>query len=131
MGKEDYLTRQISQLEYFLRKMAEKLIGAKNNDELSETVSVVNFKLKEQFNFDLGILDSILDENLIEFLIQKESFNHENFELFADVLIKIDKEKYAKKALQIYSYVNQITATFSFERDSKIKELINLNNSKN
>ncbi|EKT4552235.1 hypothetical protein JE945_001385, partial [Flavobacterium psychrophilum] len=46
-----------------------------------------------------------------------------NIELFADVLVKIDKEKYAKKALQIYNYVNQITATFSFERDLKIKEI--------
>lgn len=124
MGKEDFLTRQINQLGFVLKKILEKLTGTKSNDELSETVSVVNFKLNEQLDFDLGILETISDENLIEFLTQKEGFNHENLELFADILIKMDKEKYAKKALQIYNYVNRMTATFSLERDSKIKELM-------
>ena len=124
MGKEDYLTRQINQLGFVLKKILEKLTGIKNNDELSETVSVVNFKLNENLGFNLNILDPISDENLVEFLIQKDAFNHSNIELFADILIKIDKEKYAKKSLQIYNHVNQITATFSFERDSKIKELM-------
>ncbi|SFA74217.1 hypothetical protein SAMN05660845_0324 [Flavobacterium swingsii] len=124
MGKEDYLTRQINQLGFVLKKILEKLTRTKSSDGLSETVSVVNFKLNEQLGFDLEILDTISDDNLIEFLTQKEGFNHENLELFADILIKMDKEKYAKKALQIYNYVNQATATFSFERDFKIKELM-------
>ena len=124
MGKEDYLTRQINQLGFVLRKILEKLTGTKNGDELAEVVSVVNSKLKEELGFDLAILDTISDENLIEFLLVKESFSIENIELFTDILIEIDKDKYAKKALQLYNYVNQITATFSFERDLKIKELI-------
>ncbi len=124
MGKEDYLTRQINQLGFVLKKILEKLTGTKGSDGLSETVSVVNFKLDEQLDFDLEILDAIPDENIIEFLMRKEVFNYGNLELFADILIKIDKEKYAKKALQIYNYVNKITATFSFERDFKIKELM-------
>ena len=124
MGKEDHLTRQINQLGFVLSKMLEMLAGAKNNDDLSETVSVVNFKLKEKLDFDLEILETISEENFIEFLTQNEGFNSSNIELFADILIKIDKEKYAKKALEIYNYVNRITATFSFERDLKIKELM-------
>ncbi|MEO8236108.1 MAG: hypothetical protein ABI549_11885 [Flavobacterium sp.] len=124
MGKEDHLTRQINQLGFVLSKILEMLVGTKNSDELSERVSEVNSKLKEKLDFNLEILDTISDENIIEFLIQKEGFNHSNIELFADILIKIDKEKYAKKALEIYNYVNQITATFSFERDLKIKELM-------
>ena len=124
MGKEDHLTRQINQLGFVLGKMLEMLTGAKSKDELSETVSVVNFKLNEKLDFNLEILDTISDENLIVFLTQKEGFNHSNIGLFADILIKIDKDKYAKKALQIYNHINQITATFSFERDLKIKELM-------
>ena len=124
MGKEDHLTRQINQLGFVLSKMLEMLAGAKNNDDLSETVSVVNFKLKEKLDFDLEILETISEENFIEFLTQNEGFNSSNIELFADILIKIDKEKYAKKTLEIYNYVNRITATFSFERDLKIKELM-------
>ena len=124
MGKEDHLTRQINQLGFVLKKILEKLTGTKNNDGLSERVSEVNFKLKELLDFDLEILDTISDENIIEFLTQKEGFNYSNIELFADILIKIEKEKYTNKALQIYNYVNYITATFSFERDLKIKELM-------
>jgi hypothetical protein len=124
MGKEDHLTRQINQLGFVLKKILEKLTGIKSNDGLSERVSEVNFKLKELLDFDLEILDTISDENIIEFLTQKEGFNYSNIELFADILIKIEKEKYANKALQIYNYVNYITATFSFERDLKIKELM-------
>jgi hypothetical protein len=124
MGKEDHLTRQINQLGFVLKKILEKLTGTKSNDGLSERVSEVNFKLKELLDFDLEILDTISDENIIEFLTKKEGFNYSNIELFADILIKIEKEKYANKALQIYNYVNYITATFSFERDLKIKELM-------
>ena len=124
MGKEDHLTRQINQLGFFLRKIAEKLTGTKNGDELSETVSVVNFKLNEQLGFDLAIFDAISDDAIVEFLIKKEGFNHANIELFADILVGIDNDKYAKKALLIYHYVNQVTATFSFDRDLKIKKSI-------
>ncbi|EKT4519876.1 hypothetical protein [Flavobacterium psychrophilum] len=123
MRKEDYLTTQINQLGYVLKRILEKLTGTKSNDQLGVVWVVDNFKLKEKLGFDLAILDTISDENLIPFLITKEGFNYSNIELFADVLVKIDKEKYAKKALQIYNYVNQITATFSFERDLKIKEI--------
>ncbi|AIG30276.1 hypothetical protein SL053_001644 [Flavobacterium psychrophilum] len=123
MRKEDYLTTQINQLGYVLKRILEKLTGTKSNDQLGVVWVVDNFKLKEKLGFDLAILDTISDENLIPFLITKEGFNDSNIELFADVLVKIDKEKYAKKALQIYNYVNQITATFSFERDLKIKEI--------
>ena len=72
MGKEDHLTRQINQLGFVLGKMLEMLTGAKNKDELYETVSVVNFKLDEKLGFNFEILDAISDENIIEFLIQKE-----------------------------------------------------------
>ncbi|EKT4545739.1 hypothetical protein ACLH3Q_002324 [Flavobacterium psychrophilum] len=123
MRKEDYLTTQINQLGYVLKRILEKLTGTKSNDQLGVVWVVDNFKLKEKLGFDLAILDTISGENLIPFLITKEGFNDSNIELFADVLVKIDKEKYAKKALQIYNYVNQITATFSFERDLKIKEI--------
>ncbi|EPE9900452.1 conserved hypothetical protein [Flavobacterium psychrophilum] len=123
MRKEDYLTTQINQLGYVLKRILEKLTGTKSNDQLGVVWVVDNFKLKEKLGFDLAILDTISDEKLIPFLITKEGFNYSNIELFADVLVKIDKEKYAKKALQIYNYVNQITATFSFERDLKIKEI--------
>ncbi|ENA1794594.1 hypothetical protein ABF176_001411 [Flavobacterium psychrophilum] len=123
MRKEDYLTTQINQLGYVLKRILEKLTGTKSIDQLGVVWVVDNFKLKEKLGFDLAILDTISDENLIPFLITKEGFNDSNIELFADVLVKIDKEKYAKKALQIYNYVNQITATFSFERDLKIKEI--------
>ena len=132
MGKEDHLTRQINQLGFVLRKILEKLTGTKNGDELSEMISVVNSKLYEQSGFDVEILETIPDENITEFLTQKEGFNYSNIELFADILVKINIEKYTKKSLQIYNDVNQITATFSLERDLKIKELMfKLNNSEN
>lgn len=123
MGREDHLTRQINQLGFVLKKMLEMLIGAKSNDGLSEAVSVVNFKLNEKLDFDLEILDTICDENIIEYLIQKEGFDIANVELFADILIKIDKKKYSNKAFEIYSFVNKTTSTFSLERDSKINNL--------
>ncbi|UOP41800.1 hypothetical protein, partial [Flavobacterium psychrophilum] len=99
MRKEDYLTTQINQLGYVLKRILEKLTGTKSNDQLGVVWVVDNFKLKEKLGFDLAILDTISDENLIPFLITKEGFNDSNIELFADVLVKIDKEKYAKKAL--------------------------------
>lgn len=123
MGREDHLTRQINQLGYFLRKMLEKLIEAKQNGVAPETVYSVNTVLMEEMGIDLAFMDTETEEELLSFLKQSSAFTPANLELMADVLIAINPEKYVAKALFLYDYVNTKTKEFSFEREAKIKEV--------
>lgn len=123
MPKEDYLSKQISQLGFFLRKALEKLIKHNNDADLSQSVSEINFKLKEELGFDLTTLEAISQEELIAFLEQNPQFNVGNLEVLADILSVFNNENFNKKALQIYNHINAKTATFSFERNSKIENL--------
>jgi hypothetical protein len=127
MPREDLLLRQISQLGFVLKRMIEMLTGTKSGAELTETMTAVEVKLKEELGFDINAIKEIPSEKIVEFLLDNPSFNPENLELFAVFLEElanasdVDKIGFYEKALQIYGYVNQKTATFSIERNAKME----------
>ncbi|MGX7668151.1 hypothetical protein [Flavobacterium pedocola] len=123
MPKEDYLSKQISQLGFFLKKALEKLIKQNAGADVSESVSEINLKLQEELGFNLKTLETIAEEELIAFLEQHPQFSAENLETLADLFSVFDSQNFNRKALRIYHYINAITATFSFERESKIEKL--------
>jgi hypothetical protein len=127
MAREDLLLKQISQLGFVLKRMIEMLTGTKSEGDFSETMTAVEVKLKEELGFDINAIKEVPSEDIIEFLLKNTSFNPENLELFAVFLEKwankneADKTGFYEKALQIYLYINQKTATFSIERNAKIE----------
>jgi predicted hydrocarbon binding protein len=127
MPKEDMLIRQINQLGFVLKRMIEMLTGGSDSGiDLSETMTAVEVKVKEELDFDIKTILGIPSENIVEFLLKNQSFNPENLELFAIFLeslanrIDADKTNFYEKALQVYLYIDKKTATFSFERSTKI-----------
>ncbi|HSD15106.1 MAG TPA: hypothetical protein VLB74_10695, partial [Flavobacterium sp.] len=123
MAKEDLLTKQINQLGFFLRKVFEKLTGSNSDEDISKTVIEINTDLKETLGFDLEEIEKLTSEEVVAFLLQKEYFSVENLELFADILAKINSDDYRYKALKIYEYIDSKTATFSMERNQKMKTI--------
>ncbi|UOK43830.1 MULTISPECIES: hypothetical protein [Flavobacterium] len=121
MAKEDLLSKQINQLGFFLRKMFEKMKGNDSGDIMTETVSENNAELKETLGFDLNDIQKLSLEEVVPFLLQNEYFSVENLELFADILVKTNVEDFCKKALRIYEHIDSKTATFSMERNLKMK----------
>lgn len=123
MAKEDFLSKQIAQLGFVLKKMFEKLIGGKSDAEFSTVVSQLNDQLKEELGFDLDTIEEISKDELVSFLIQNQYFTPENVEIFADILARIGKSDFNEKALLLYEYVNGKTATFSLDRNLKIQNI--------
>ncbi|ESU20744.1 hypothetical protein FCR2A7T_10540 [Flavobacterium cauense R2A-7] len=123
MAKEDLLTKQINQLGFFLRRMLEKITNDNAHDDSGATDSVFNQKLQEELGFDLKTIEAISTDEIIDFLLKNECFSPENLELFADILVKSNKNGFAEKALKIYDYINKQTAVFSMERDLKMQNL--------
>lgn len=123
MAKEDFLSKQIAQLGFVLKRMFEKLIGGKSDADFSAAVSQINAELKEELGFDLDIIEEISKEELVSFLLQNQYFTPENIEFFADILAGIGMSDFNEKALLLYEYINAKTATFSMERNLKIQNI--------
>lgn len=123
MAKEDFLSKQIAQLGFVLKKMFEKLIGSQSDTDFRTSVSQVNAALKEELGFDLNAIEEIPKEELVSFLLKNQYFNPDNIEIFADILVRIEKSDFNGKALLLYEYVNTKTATFSMERNLKIQNI--------
>lgn len=123
MAKEDLLTKQINQLGFFLRRMLEKITNANAHDDSDATDLEINQKLEEELGFDLKTIEAIPTDEIIDFLLRNDYFSPENLELFADILVKSDKNGFDEKALQIYDYVNTKTATYSIDRNMKIQNI--------
>ncbi|ESU22224.1 hypothetical protein FEDK69T_22060 [Flavobacterium enshiense DK69] len=121
MAKEDLLSKQINQLGFFLRKVLEKMTGADSECEMTESVSENSTVFKETLGFDLNDIQKLQLHEVVPFLLQNEYFSVENLELFADILVKTNAEDFSKKALKIYEHIDSKTATFSMERNLKIK----------
>ncbi|MCG2611209.1 hypothetical protein LZZ90_06790 [Flavobacterium sp. SM15] len=117
------MSKQISQLGFFLKKALEKLLKQNNETDLIQSVLEINQKLQEELGFDLTILETISEDMLIVFLEQHPQFSEENLETLADILSVFKSENFNRKALLIYNHINAKTATFSFERNAKIESL--------
>jgi hypothetical protein len=126
MPKEDILIKQINQLGFVLKRMIKMLTGSDSGVDLSENMTAAEAKLKEELGFDINAIIEIPSENIVEFLLKNQSFNPENLELFAVFLERLanrsdaDKTGFYEKALQVYLYIDEKTAAFSFERNTKI-----------
>lgn len=123
MAKEDFLSKQIAQLGFVLKRMFEKLLGGQSDPDFSTVISQINAELKEELGFDLDAIEEISKEELVSFLLQNQYFTPENIEIFADILARIAKSDFNEKALLLYEYVNEKTATFSMERNLKIQNI--------
>lgn len=123
MPKEDYLSKQISQLGFFLKKALEKLTKMKSESDSLVSVSEINQKMQEELGFDLNTIENLSEAEIIAFLERQPLLNSENLEILADILLAVNKQDLSKKALLLYHHINIKTATFSFERNSKIERL--------
>lgn len=132
MEKKDYILREIEKISILLRAIINKLIGNRENLAVSigDQFSVTREMLLTEGGFDLEtLLKNSESEN--ESLFQKAiGFDSENIELLADLLVMLEAEPgsnkellFKKKALELYEYIDLRDKTFSFERNTKIRNI--------
>ena len=136
MEQRDYLLRQIQLMTQAIVTLIRRLTGLKEDSSGSEEEiqQATNEMLSEQLGMEL---DDILNIPLVELtdkIVNKNGIHLDNLDLFAEVIFLnaeacIEKEKREQlllMALELFSYTDRVSATFSIDRQAKINTIKSL-----
>jgi hypothetical protein len=130
--RQDYVELQIDMLSKVLRKLLEKLLKLKSDDE-AEQNEVWDYQIAvAQKELKLKDLKNISNEDLIGTLLKDYHYDHENIKLLADVLYTMSKKSSSDfnagaKALILYHhYIANAKNNIDFLAYSRREELSKL-----
>ncbi|HCY41684.1 MAG TPA: hypothetical protein DHV48_10065 [Prolixibacteraceae bacterium] len=132
MASRDYLIRQFEEMGYFLSGLLLKILKMKEENQQEQMTLAVREALIQEINLDIDQI--IMLENQDFLSIVKEKFTSENqLEKLADILMVLGRDpeqsltatkaNYILKALFLFSYLQENSSVFSYERREKILEL--------
>jgi len=130
MEQRDFILREIERLGQVLSAIRQKLFGGKDRLAISVEKEVDDAKgiLRKEVEFDFDKLLNLSEDETAKYLGGFKAFDAANIEQLADYMAEIgtsidnDKSRiYLEKALHLYGLTNMKTATYSFEREAKIK----------
>ena len=128
MEKRDLIQAEIEKLGFFLQRLLAMFL----NDNLAvnsiEAVDLVTNELKNELDFDLPLFVTLSNIEMKKYL-SNFKFNEHHFEKLADLLAEMNSSKaYLIRALELLDLEDEISNSFSFERNSKkikIQQLLN------
>ncbi len=132
MVQKDYILREIEKIGTLISYLLGKYKPAKSYKEQQKTEDLINKKLLEDYGNNLNFILNINESDYATEFSQRKGFNFENIELLADLLFTIGNnsiqlnKKYLLKALSLYTYIDQVSKTFCFERTEKINTIKSL-----
>jgi len=132
MASRDYLIRQFEEMGFFLASLLRRILKMKEENQQEQMSSAVREELIQELKLDIDQV--IMLENQDFLSLVKENFTSENqLEKLADILkvlgqdiehsFTVTKVNYLRKALFLFSYLQENSTNFSFERRVKILEL--------
>lgn len=132
MASRDYLIRQFEEMGYFLSGLLRRILKMKEENQQEQMTSAVREALIQEINLDIDQV--IMLENQDFLRIVKQYFTSEDqLEKLADILkvlgrepehsLTVTKANYILKALFLFSYLQENSSVFSYERREKILEL--------
>lgn len=132
MPSRDYLIRQIEEMGLFLSILLRRILKMKEENQQEQMESAVHEALVQELKLDI---DQIIILENDEFLaLMKEHFTSDDqLEKLADIFkvlgqeieisFTLSKANYLRKSLFLYTYLQNSSTNFSFERKVKIQEL--------
>jgi hypothetical protein len=133
MEQKDYLLREIEKIGLLLRMILNKLVGKEENFAvlIEKQFDETNELLLNEAGFDLDKFLSLEKLEMEQYLSRFEGIKGSNIELFADILKEfgmrtksVKTKEFLDKALKLYQLCSIKDKTFSFERETKIREVI-------
>ncbi len=130
--QEDYIIREIHKISILIMGLLGRMIkNKKEGIELNEDMySEISDELAEEANVDMDTILKASPDKFDEIFMEKFGFDDKNTELMADMLmvmaeVSVPEQKTVllRKALEIYSYIEMRTRTYSAERLSKMNEI--------
>lgn len=132
MPSRDYLIRQIEEMGIFLAILLRRILKMKEENQQEQMESVVKEALTQEIKFDIDQVIVLENQDFIQ--VAKEYFTSDDqLEKLADILkvlgqdmeksFTLTKANYLRKSLFLYSYLQESSTNFSFERKIKVEEL--------
>lgn len=132
MASRDYLIRQMEEMGLFLAILLRRILKMKEENQQAEVESVVKESLLQEMKLDI---DQVVVLGNADFLaVAKQYFTSEGqLEKLADILkvlgqdgslsFSLTKSNYLMKSLFLFTYLQETSSVFSYERRAKILEL--------
>ena len=132
MPQRDYLMQQMEEMGYFLASLIRRVLKLKDNKQEDEIIGVLHDLIQEKLSFSIDEAIYIENNDFLE--LMNEHFKSENhLEKMAELLMLTGKSirpsvtperlNYLEKSLFLYSYLQETSTNFSFERRDKILEI--------
>ena len=128
MEKRDLIQAEIEKLGFFLQRLLANFLNGNSAGNSIEAVDLVTNELKNELDFDLPLFVSLSNDEMKKYL-SNFKFNEQHLEKLADLLVEMNSSKaYLIRALELLDLVDEISNSFSFERNNKkikIQQLLN------
>lgn len=123
MEKRDLILDQIEKLGFFLQKLLGDLLNKNSLTSSIDKFENVRKELLDELNFDLDFLISQKNEDMKKY-ISSFNFNEKNLESLSEILIQLNHSKeFYEKAMALLDLADEISNTFSFDRNKKKQEI--------
>ena len=128
MEKRDLIQAEIEKLGFFLQRLLANFLNDNSVGNSIEAVDLVTNEFKNELDFDLPLFLSFSNDEMKKYL-SNFKFNEQHLEKLADLLAEMNTSKiYLTRALELLDLVDEISNSFSFERNNKkikIQQLLN------
>ena len=128
MEKRDLIQAEIEKLGFFLQRLLANFLNCNSVGNSVEAVDLVTNKFKNEFDFDLPLFLSFSNDEMKKYL-SNFKFNEQHLEKLADLLAEMNTSKiYLKRAIELLDWADELSNSFSFERNGKkikIQQLLN------
>ena len=128
MEKRDLIQAEIEKLGFFLQRLLAIFLKGNSAGNSVETSDLVTNEFKNELDFDLPLFISLSNDEMKKYL-SNFKFNEQNLEKLADLLAQMNTSKtYVTKAIEVLNWADEISNTYSFERNNKkikFQQLIN------
>ncbi len=119
MEKRDLIQAEIEKLGFFLQRLLAYFLKGNSAGNSVETSDLVTNEFKNELDFDLPLFISLSNDEMKKYL-SNFKFNEQNLEKLADLLAQMNTSKiYITKAIDVLNWADEISNTYSFERNNK------------
>lgn len=137
MPQRDYLMQQLEEMGYFLASLIRRVMKLKDDKKEDQITGALHDMIQEKLSFSIDDALTIDNEDFVS--LMKEHFKTEDqLEKMAELLLltgksihplSLNRLNYLEKSLYLYTYLQETSINYSFERRDRIVEINQLFNS--
>ncbi|MBL7970954.1 MAG: hypothetical protein JNL03_05490 [Prolixibacteraceae bacterium] len=129
MASRDYLIRQFEEMGFFLASLLRKALKMKEDNQQEQAEATVKEELMQELKLDIGQVVMLENQEFLT-LIKSCLTSEDQMEKLADILyvlgqdlnlsFSLTKANYLRKSLFLFSYLQENSPVFSYERRTKM-----------